>query len=172
MDTDFKSHPFPLSRRPSDSSVSSSPLTEALASVFKSYFPEQFQFYHLGSVTLHPRTYRDRSNDQRIFYQLEGDLRGTFKLFLPNDQDLSIYLEMGNILLGKFTTQLADTKNLEVIFSPPQTQKKQEDTPLRTHSSDPCTQRIHLSYQFENLGKSEIFEIELEILRLKETGHA
>ena len=136
----------------------------------KELFPDHFHFYHLGEVRLCPILQnRDRSHDQNVMYQLTGEKRGAFILSVPSDLDLSIYLEMGNIILGKLTTALTNSIGLDLMFSPPQVISSKKSPLL----SDLMQKKgIDMSYDFLNQTQGETFDAFLRFSRTVEIGNA
>ncbi|NBU22077.1 hypothetical protein EBS43_11820 [bacterium] len=144
--------------------------TQELFSRIKEVCPKHFHFYHLGEVRLCPILQnRDRSHDQILMYQLTGEKSGAFILSIPSDLDLSIYLEMGNIILGKLTTALTNSMGLDLMFSPPQVISSKQSALL----SDLMQKKgIDMSYDFLNQTQGETFDAFLRFSRTVEIGNA
>ena len=136
----------------------------------KGALPQHFYFYHLGevrrSIALHAR---NRTQDQRVFFQLSGEVTGVFILSIPRNQDLSIYLEMGNILLGRITAILSVSAGLEVMFSPPQVISEKQTLWISDWIKKPG---IDTSYDFLNQTQSELFDAHFRLSDTREIGNA
>ncbi|HLE00592.1 MAG TPA: hypothetical protein VJB59_10050 [Bdellovibrionota bacterium] len=90
-------------------------------------FPDQFEFYHLGTVE--PLTEDSpvdlSSRESGFLFRLQGDL--SFSLFVsfqpePDPSQLSACAEMGNVLASRMADQLnrANGDTLGFMVSPPQ----------------------------------------------------
>ena len=170
MDRDLHSSPPRQTELLHETPLAFKPLSNQMLSDLQSLFPTQLDFYHLGQLELYRRSHRGYPQEQKILYTLEGDLRGQFLISFPQNQDSSLYLEIGNVLLGRFTTQLSELMNLDVLFSPPQVLSAKNSA--YPQHQDGSHQTIRLNYRFSKPNLIESFDADLEIFRLKETGHA
>src|SRR4051812_34966083 len=92
---------------------------QSLVQIFDA-LPEQFDFYHLGRVELHPdlRCPPDQNNSSVVF-RIYGDLSVWIVLFFDKDLDFSTYAELGNVLASKIITQLNTLSGIDLMVSPP-----------------------------------------------------
>ncbi|OFZ18365.1 MAG: hypothetical protein A2X94_12515 [Bdellovibrionales bacterium GWB1_55_8] len=86
--------------------------------------PEQFDFYHLGTVNLepehtHPISEKLPDDAMAVAFQLSGDVSAALVLHFEKGLDPSIYSEMGNVIASRVATNLSKMENLDILVSPP-----------------------------------------------------
>jgi hypothetical protein len=82
--------------------------------------PENFEFYHLGTIRKNPEAAETSWDDLRIIaYPLKGDLDAVFLIGIEKGLDSSIYSEAGNIMASQLVTAL-DREGIDLLLSPPQ----------------------------------------------------
>jgi hypothetical protein len=93
--------------------------------VLESSLPENFAFYHLGTIQKQGEKNKAPAGEntwddlQIIAYPLKGDLDAVFLIAIEKGLDPSIYSEAGNIMASQLVTAL-DREGIDVLLSPPQ----------------------------------------------------
>jgi hypothetical protein len=90
--------------------------------VLESSLPNQFPFYHLGTIEQNrePQAQADWDDLLVIAYSLKGDLDAVFLIGIEKGLDASVYSEAGNIMASRLVTALDREAGLDVVLSPPQ----------------------------------------------------
>lgn len=86
--------------------------------------PEQFDFYHLGSIQ---KASSEASRADLLItpdsinlsYLIHGDERGVFLVSIAPGLDLSMYSEVGNILASRLSQGLSQAEDKDLLVSPP-----------------------------------------------------
>lgn len=85
--------------------------------------PQDFDFYHLGKVKKQTESQEVKNINlegvDSVAFKLSGDINSFLIFLFPKDADLSLYSELGNIVVSQIANQLSKDKNLDVVISPP-----------------------------------------------------
>jgi hypothetical protein len=82
------------------------------------YWPEQFDFYHVGKLSLCD-TYFDTRNASWLGYTVHGDGRGLLVIGFHPDYEPSMFAEIGNILCARIAMVRASAQDGVHWISPP-----------------------------------------------------
>lgn len=93
--------------------------------------PENFPFYHLGTVELAPQNEGGASpariaeilNEVELSrgaaFSLRGDVSGLLVVLFDAKLDVSTYTELGNLIASQVVNRLYELGNLDIALSPP-----------------------------------------------------
>ena len=96
--------------------------------------PVGFSFYNMGTVEMlsadSAQTQAGEVSDfpepgLSIGYQFVGELRGLILIMIPDGLNLSMYMELGNILASRIATYLSNEEGIDVMISPPKVMTEQ-----------------------------------------------
>jgi hypothetical protein len=87
--------------------------------------PENFPFYHLGTVEAQKAEGSDvewtfDADQTAVSYRFHGDSEGMLVVVFDQGLDESTYLEMGNVIAAKLATNLSKAQGWDVMISPPE----------------------------------------------------
>lgn len=151
---------------------------EALAKLVDA-LPEEFPFYHLGSVEMQQPGDSQAESLEGILasldlrvavgFSFQGDVRSVLVMFFKEGLDISKYMEVGNILASQIANRLSVSEAIDVLPSPPRV--------LSTHQVHELLrnrQRSLIHKTYRHIFESEIIPIEVLILPVpsEEVGYA
>jgi len=81
--------------------------------------PYELNFYHLGKVEQYffPFAFQEVNG---VVFRIYGDLNAIMVILFDSNLDCSTYTELGNLLAGRWVTQIQKERKLDLMISPPQ----------------------------------------------------